>query len=198
MAKRNPRTPEERAEIVEKANQKARKSYRHNTKRKKSASPEEMELITDCIVPLRAVGYSNLQIAMIVGLSKGQVSEISRDPKTQKRISELKTKLPQAAVGLMQAYLIEAVVSVVHVMRTTDDEAMILRAADWLADRGGAPKMTKAENKVDTEVTHSPESDSIFDRLRQSDPEIQEKASQLRDAFEEGLTRLLGGDSGNP
>src|SRR3954471_23524595 len=99
MAKRNVKSPEERSEIIEKAQKKARKGYRINTKRdRKDIGEDEITIIKDSLVSLRLVGYTPSQCAAIVGLSKGQVKEIVNDPNFKSRLASLRDKLPEAAI----------------------------------------------------------------------------------------------------
>jgi hypothetical protein len=184
-------TPEARSELVEKANRQARKTYRKTTKRR-NLSPDELQTVKDIVVPLKVVGYSNLQIGLVTGISKSQISEITKDEKIQERIAKLRTGLPKAAQDLMRVYMIEAVMAIVHVMRTAKSNGDILKAAAEILDRTDMPKTSRAEqtNKFGEDPT--PESEKeLFDQLRSADPEIQERAAQLRDAFEDGLKTLM-------
>jgi hypothetical protein len=184
-------TPEARSELVEKANRQARKTYRKTTKRR-NLTPDELQTVKDIVVPLKVVGYSNLQIGLVTGISKSQISEITKDEKVQERIGKLRTGLPKAAQDLMRVYMIEAVMAIVHVMRTAKSSGDILKAAAEILDRTDLPKTSKSEqtSKFDADPTAASEKE-LFDELRSADPEIQERAAQLRDAFEDGLKALL-------
>lgn len=190
---RSKKTPEDRAEIIDKANAKARKGYRINTKqRRKDVGEDEIGVIKDMLVSLRLVGYSVTQCAAIVGLSRGQVREITDDPNFKKRLTALQTKLPEAAVNLGRAYLVEAVQSVLHVMRTETDNALVLKAAAEIFDRFGIPKVSRTEGKIET--PDNPDNGAIetwMDKLRSAPPEIQEKVAALQESFTEGVERIL-------
>jgi len=184
-------SPEKRSELVEKANRQARRTYKKTTKRRK-LTPDELATIKDIVVPLKVVGYSNLQIGLVTGIAKGQISEITKDEKIQERISKLRTGLPKAAQDLMRVYMIEAVMAIVHVMRTSDNNTEILKAASEILDRTEMPKTSRSEQTNKFDGDPQPENEKeLFDQLRSADPEIQERAAQLRDAFEEGLKSLL-------
>jgi hypothetical protein len=175
---------------LDSAERKARKTYKATTKRKNMSS-DEIEMAKDVIVPLKVVGgYSNRQIGLIVGISKNQVGDLLRDENLQERIAKLKVALPQAALDLMQVYLIEAVQGVVHVLRTSNDNMEILKAASEIFDRAGLPKASRQETTFEPPEAPSAE-DNLWNELRSADPEIQEKAAQLRDFFEDGLRTLL-------
>lgn len=191
---KNKKTPAERAEILEKAHSKAKKGYRINTKRdRKDVGDDEIVVIKDMLVSLRLVGYTPSQCAAVVGLSKGQVKEIVNDPNFKSRLESLKTKLPEAAVNLGRAYLVEAVQAVIHILRTETDNALILKAAAEIFDRFGIPKVSRAEVKSDPtpEQSGSEINETFMDRLRTAPPDIQEKVAALHESFTEGVERIL-------
>lgn len=193
MAK-SKKTPEERAEIIQKAHSKAKKGYRINTKRdRKDVGDDEMVVIKDMLVSLRLVGYTPSQCAAIVGLSKGQVKEIVNDPNFKSRLESLKAKMPEAAVNLGRAYLVEAVQAVIHILRTETDNSLILKAAAEIFDRFGIPKVSRAEVKADPtpDQSGSEINETFMDRLRTAPPEIQEKVAALHESFTEGVERIL-------
>lgn len=195
MPKQNMKSPDERAEAVDKAQRRARKSYRKNINKKRGNLTEaELIVVKDQLVSLKLVGYSNSQCASIVGLSKGQVGEIVKDANFQKRLMSLHEKLPQAAIQLGKAYLVEAVQWVVDVGRTTKDEDKRLKAAAELFDRFGVAKVSKNEIK-DTTPVEGGEPDELpstfMEKLRQAPPELQEKVVELQESFLEGVERIL-------
>lgn len=194
MAKRA--TPDERAAAVDKALKKAKKTYRLKTKvDRKDVSPDEIIVITDMLISLRVVGYSPSLCAKIVGLSKGQVREICNDPNFKSRLASIKTKLPEAAINLGRAYLVEAVQSVVHVMRTETDNALVLKAAAELFDRFGIPKLSRSEIKTESDETSGDGGEilplTFIEKLRGAPPEIQEKVAELSEMFSEGVEKIL-------
>lgn len=197
---RNTKTPEDRAEIIEKAQKKARKGYRLNTKRdRKDIGADEIAIIKDMLVSLRLVGYTPSQCAAIVGMSKGQVKEIVNDPNFKSRLGSLQAKLPEAAINLGRAYLVEGVMAVVHVMRTETDNALVLKAAAELFDRFGIAKVSRSEIKTDPLPPSGNEIDESFmDKLRLAPPEKQEQIAALHESFTEGVERILseGNDDG--
>lgn len=191
-----------RGGVVKKVNmsQAHLKKYKVNlNQRSRVALPKEQEIIEDTVVVLKVAHYSNTQIAKIVGLSRGQVAEILKAPRIQKRVEVIAEKLPQAALNQLQSYMIEAVQWVVHVGRANlaenGDHALVLRAADTILDRGGAPKTSRSERKDENESPLTAIGrgghEDIFERVRALPPELQERAAQLYDALEEGLTRIV-------
>lgn len=187
----NVQTPSERSAALDKANAKAKRAYKGNLNKKRSVTDDEMVILTDMMVSLRLVGYSNSQIGAIVGLSKGQVSKVTSDEDFQKRLRSLREKLPEAAMNLGKAYLVEALQAVIHVLRTENDNALVLKAAAEVFDRFGIPKTSRTETK--TEPTESPDElpKTMMNRLRQADPSIQEKVASLHESFTEGVERIL-------
>lgn len=189
-----PRVPDEKAASLKKATDKARKRYKVNiTKRRKFTFEGEQDLVKDMIVVLKLANYSNSQIAMIVGISRKQVAVFLEDGNVQKQYMALKSRLPQAALELGRAYLIEAVEAVVHVMRTTEDEGLILKAASEIFDRFGIPKSSRVETSPEPgeEDENSINDPTLMDRLRKASPETQDAVAQLTDAFHDGIAQLL-------
>lgn len=196
-SKRTPKTPEDRAASIEAQTASVKKRYKVNTrtKRKFSIAGEE-DLVKDMIVVLKLSNYTHRQIASIVGVSSGQVGVFLQDEKVQKKMLALREALPQAALELGRAYLIEAVQAVVHVLRTENDNALVLKAAAELFDRFGLPKLSRSEASIDDGKSVPDADESLLAKFRHATPEMQEKAAQLHDMFEEGLKTILA-DSEN-
>lgn len=193
----SPRTPDDKAADLRKASNKARKRYKVNVKKRRKFEFEgEEELTKDMIVVLKLANYSNTQIAMIVGVSRQQVGGYLEDGNVQKKYLALKEKLPQAALELGRAYLIEAVTAVVHVLRTSTNEKMILQAAGELFDRFGIPKSSRIETPSDDGDDDNPMADpSLMDKLRKASPEIQAAVADLQDSFMSGVEQILSQES---
>jgi hypothetical protein len=123
------KTPEERAAEIDAQTAIVKKRYKTDlkTRRKFSIAGEE-DLVKDMIVVLKIANYTHGQIASIVGVSRGQVGVFLQDENVQKKMLALREALPQAALELGKAYLIEAVQAVVHVLRTETDNALVLKA----------------------------------------------------------------------
>lgn len=162
-----------------------------NRKRRFEFDGEE-EVVIDMVIVLKLANYTNSQIAMIVGVSRGQVKKYLDDGNVQKRYLALKERLPEAAFELGKAYLIEAVQAIATVMRTTTDDTVVLKAASELMDRFGIPKVSRNEaKKPEDDNDGNPLNDSLMERLRSASPELQERAAELHSMFEEGMERLL-------
>lgn len=188
------KSPEERSEVLERAQARAKRGYRLKTKTdRKGVTENEIVVIKDMLVSLKLVGFSNEQCAAIVGLSRRQVKEIVGHPNFQRRLETLRTKLPEAAINLGRAYLVESVQAVAHVLRTEKDSALVLKAAAEMFDRFGIPKVSRTEAKTDpTPPENNDElSEDVMDKLRRANPETQEKIAALQESFSEGVERLL-------
>jgi hypothetical protein len=188
------KSPEERSEVLERAQARAKRGYRLKTKTdRKGVTENEIVVIKDMLVSLKLVGYSNEQCAATVGLSRRQVKEIVGHPNFQRRLETLRTKLPEAAINLGRAYLVESVQAVAHVLRTEKDSALVLKAAAEMFDRFGIPKVSRTEAKTDpTPPENNDElSEDVMDKLRRAKPETQEKIAALQESFSEGVERLL-------
>ena len=190
-----PGSPAARAAELSRQRDKVTRRYKVNvSKRRKFSFEGEAELVYDMVVVLKLANYTNKQIAMIVGISIGQVKEILNDGNVQKKYLALKAKLPQAALELGRAYLIEAVQAVANIMRTADDPAVVLKAAAELFDRFGIPKVSRQVTDLNSESPEDhPVGDDLMAKLRQASPEVQTAAAELQDMFEEGLKQLLEG-----
>jgi hypothetical protein len=186
------KTPIDRHNEMQEYAATVKKRYKLNvrTKRRFEIVGEE-DLVKDMVVVLKLANYTHTQIGAIVGVSRGQVKVYLQDEKVQKKLLHLREALPQAALELGRAYLIEAVQAVVHVLRTETDNALVLKAAAEMFDRFGLPKLTRTEAQVDETNRLGETDESLISKFRDVSPEFQEKAAQLHDAMEEGLKHLL-------
>ena len=178
------RTPEDRNATATKVVKRVRRRY--NTKgRKREILPNERQGVIDLVVALRVAGYTKKQISAAVGVSREQVDEFLEDSSVAERIEKIRKNMAGTALELMQAYMIEAVQAVVDVMRTTEDGAVVLKAASEVLDRGGMPKASRQERVVEQEEKHTHEFGGDFvEALRNAPPEIQEKAAQMIENLE--------------
>lgn len=193
---RQVKTPESKAADLEKAAATVRRRYKVNIKTKRKFEFEgEEELVKDMVLVLKLANYTNTQIGHIVGVSRGQVKSYLAEPAMQKKYLKLKEALPQAALDLGKAYLIEAVQAIVHVMRTEVDNAIVLKAAADLLDRFGIPKLSRLERKTDADNPLDSIGrgghEGIFNEVGRMSPELQEEAAKLYDLFETGMKTLM-------
>lgn len=161
-----------------------RRQYKLNTSRRIKLLPAEVPHVEQMIVVLKLANYSQVQMAKIIGISRDQVKEILEQPKINEEIVVLRSKIPEAALELLQDFMIEAVMVLADVMRTSNDDKLRMSAAEALLDRGGVVRVSKQErlqiNEDKTTFTDS----GIVEKLREAPPEIQEEAAQLIESLE--------------
>ena len=181
------RNPEDASGVAKVERQQIRRRYKKSITRRRKIRPGQRELVVDTVLILKLVNYSNIQIGKIVGISNSQVGEILNEPNTAERFVKLKQTISQAAYELLQTYLVEAVQTVVDVMRTSDDDAIVLKAAAEVFDRSGLPKQSRSDSTVHkTEEKRTTLTDDGFlDAMRTLPPEKQEQAAQMIEQVQE-------------
>jgi hypothetical protein len=167
----------------------ARRSFYSKPRKKKGPKnrlPAEVEFRTELAIILRIAGYETAQIAASIGESKDTIKRWLREPKNQVRYENMMTALASSALNLLETYSIEAVQTIVTVMRTSENEKFIMEAAREILDRGGLPKMSRSiseqtiQSRHETEVTDT----TLLEKLRAASPEVQEKAAQAVEELE--------------
>lgn len=190
--------PEDRTTVIEKQRRRIRRKYKVNSKKKRTrfAPGEENHLKHICVI-LKIAGFSNKDIGATIGATRGQVGEWLKEPEIQALFVDTLEAIPGAAKELLQTYSIEAVHAIADVMRSSEDDKMILEAAKDILDRSGLPKASRAE--VDKRETHKHEIGASVDdleALRSLPPEMQEEAAQMIEDLHEGLAKLVSGKGG--
>jgi hypothetical protein len=182
------RSPNERASKGKKEITRVRRKYKTNLTKMKKFIPGEEDHVVNMILVLKLGGYPNTQVGQIVGLGRNQVAEILKQPKVAEELIALRAALPQAALDLLEGYSIEAVVTIADIMRTGNDDKIVLAAATEILDRVGIGKVSKRESTNVNEERTTFVDDGIVERLREASPEVQEKAAQLIEGLEELLS----------
>jgi hypothetical protein len=182
------RTPEERADANKTSVKRIRRKYKVAMNKKKVYAPGEREHLIDMVIVLKLGGYSNNQIGSTVGISRGQVKELLDEPKTADRLFTLRQNLPGAALDLLHGYSIEAVQAIADVMRGTEDDGLILKAAAEILDRVGIGKVSKSEREIhntnENKMTIGAEQ-GLMESLRELPPDRQEEAAQMIEGLEQ-------------
>ena len=181
---RRPSTPNQRASNRKKTIASVRRRYKVDVSRSTKLIPAEIPHVKQMIVVLQLAGYNHTQKARIVGISVDQVREMLKDPAVEEMLVMLRERIPEAALELLQGYMIEGVQAIVDVMRRSQDDATVIRAAADLLDRGGIPKLSKSERLQTNEEKTTITDDGIVDALREASPEVQEQAAQLIEQLE--------------
>lgn len=177
-------TPDKRASEAKREVSRVRRKYKVNLDKNKKFMPGEEEHVATMVIVLKLAGYTNTQIGRTIGISRGQVKEFLSKPEVAERLAELREALPAAALQLLQGYLIEAVQAVVDVMRKSEEDTTILKAAAEIFDRAGLPKASRQEKDISSTSTTKITDDGLVDQLRESSPEVQEQAAQLIEQLE--------------
>lgn len=185
------RSPENRSAQVNKDRDLVRRKYKKDMKKKKRIRPGEEGHIINQLVILKIAGYSNTQMGRIVGVSRGQVKEMFERPEVTELLNDTRENLTEAAYDLLQGYSIEAVQTIASVMRSSEDDKMILTACAEILDRAGIPKASRSEQKIHktSEELTTISSEDLVERLRDVSPEIQEQAAQMVENLEALLAK---------
>jgi hypothetical protein len=187
-------TPVRRAAAKTKEVEQIRRRYKLNTSRRTRLLPAEVPHIEQMVVVLKLANYSRVQMSKIIGISREQVSEILAQPRVNEEITILRKKIPAAAIELLQDFMIEAVITLADVMRSTADDKIRIQAAEAVLDRGGIPRASRQERHQVNEERTTIMDDGILDKLREAPVEVQEQAAQVI----EQLEKLLGKEKSEP
>jgi hypothetical protein len=185
-------TPESRAKEKDTETTRIRRKYQKNLTLKRKFLPGEVEHVEDMVIVLRLAGYSKEQCARIVGISSPQITKILNSPAVSEKLVLFRAALPQAALDLLQGYMIEAVQTLVDIMRMADDDTVVLKAAGEILDRAGLAKASRQERHQINENRTTLVDDGIVEKLRTASPEVQEQAAQAIEMLEKILTDQPG------
>jgi hypothetical protein len=164
-----------------------RKRYKKDVTKRRKLVLGQKEFISDMTIILKLANYSNTQIAKIVGISRGQVKEIIEDHRVAERLTALRRNVPAAALEIIQLHMIEAAQTVIAVMRESQDDAIVLKAAAEIFDRGGLAKTSRTEKVEEQHHVHTWDEQELTEKLRDASPEVKEKAAQMIEDMEKML-----------
>jgi hypothetical protein len=184
MTERRPSVPNQRAANRKKSINSVRRRYKVDVHKQTRLLAGEIPHVKQMLVVLQLAGYNHTQKARIVGISRDQVREYLADPAVEEMLVILRERIPDAALELLQGYMIEAVQAIVDVMRRSGDDKTVIQAAADLLDRGGLPKLSKSEKHQTLEEKTTITDDGIVAALREASPEVQEQAAQLIEQLE--------------
>lgn len=188
MSERRKSTPDRRAADAKNEITKVRRKYKVDTRKNRKLLPGEIPHVESMVCVLKLAGYSGRQMSQVIGISRTQVAGILNKPEVQDQLVELRARIPEAAITLLQGYMIEAVQAIVDVMRTTTDDKLVIQAASEILDRAGIPKASRQERHNINEEKTTFGDEGIVERLRQASPEVQEEAAQIIERLEGLLT----------
>lgn len=196
MSQRKDSTPDRRAADGKRDVARIRRRYKTKLNVKTRLLPGEITHVENMVVILKVAGYSQRQMASQIGISKGQVKAILDKPEISEEIVALRAALPRAALELIQNYMIEAITTVVDIMRTEPDNKIVLQAAGDILDRGGMPKASRQERHQVNEDRTTFTDEGLLERLREAPVEVQEEAAQMIDKFEQLLAAYADREEG--
>jgi len=186
---RNDSTPLARASAGRKQVEKIRR--RHSGTKLHRVRPGLKEHVEDIVVVLSLAGYSQRQIASAAGVARIQVREILARPHIAEKLMHLRTRIPAAALELLEGLMIEAVTTIADVMRKSEDDKIVIQAAAEILDRAGLPKASRQERHNVNEEKTTLTDDGILEKLRSATPEQQEQAAQIIEDLERLLTTAV-------
>jgi hypothetical protein len=180
----NRSTPAKRASDGKRQVKHIQRRYKTDLKKRRKLLPGEIEYVDDMVIVMKLAGFTNSQIGSSIGISRGQVKEVLEKPEVTEKLVSLRTRLPQAALDLIQGLMIEAVITIGDVMRTSPDPKWRLQSAFDLLDRGGVTKASKQERHTINEERTTFTDDGIVEKLRTAPLEVQEEAAQIIERLE--------------
>lgn len=173
--------PEDRADYLEAERRKATRKIQGTAHKKgKRRAPGEVEFKKDLMIILKVAGYNHTQIATAIGEHRDTVNVWFKEPDTAAKFLKVTKSLTSASLRLLETYTIEAIQTIADLMRDSNDEQIILKAATEILDRGGLPKASRTEQKTEHHTTFSTD-DETTQALRELSPELQEQAAEMMD-----------------
>lgn len=184
----------ERLAILHREQQALRKRIIRETKIKK-ASPhlpgeEMLKKNTAVLLKIGVPGISFSEIAARLGETKGTVRGWFRDDPDIKEFYEWAVaNLRDGALSLMKTYSLEAVETLVLLMRFGSEKYMFESAREIL-DRVGVPKVERREIESEEIQSHKwADRDELVSEIRELPIELQEQAVEALERFEELLAK---------
>lgn len=177
-------TPDTRAADGKKTVAGVRRKYKVDVNKRRKLLPGEIKHVANMVVVLKLAGYTRSQMAKVIGISKGQIKEMLEAPDAVELLTSLRERLPQAAIDLLQGYMIEAVQVYVEIIRSSTDDKLRKECADAILDRGGAPKASRQERLQTNDNRTTFTDEGIVERLRTAPVAVQEQAAQLIESLE--------------
>jgi transposase len=167
---------------MQKIRRQARRKFKAKTtpSKGKSRFHGEIEFKQEIAAILSVAGYTQSQIAASLGESKGTIKNWAAKPEFQKAYNAITGALSESAKTLLRTYNIEAVQTLVMLMRTAEDDKIILDAAREILDRGGLPKASRVEQEAPAPPP-PPLKDDFEEMFKKLPPEQQEMYLQMQE-----------------
>lgn len=190
-----------RLEELHVASRAMRRRIQKETRVKKiSTQPGEVSLKKNTAVLLKigVPGISYSDIADRLGETRSTVKEwFKSDPDVKDFYQWAVDNLKESSLKLMQTYALEAVETLVLLMRYGSEKYMF-EASREILDRVGVPKVMRSENENTNINAHKwADRDALVSEIRELDPEQQEEALEALEKFEELLAKHANSKNGN-
>jgi predicted transcriptional regulator len=154
--------------------------------------PASDGLLKQMAVVLTVAGYDQRRIAEQLGVSQPTISRWLRDPQADQYQRVLTQQLVDGAVLLLRRYAIEAVETLVEVMRTANSHKTRLDAAKAILDRIGlntAIDLIEQQDAAETNAERAEEDQPLLARFRASPIDIQHEVASLYDQIDKLLSQ---------
>jgi hypothetical protein len=190
---------DQRLEIIHKHQRDLRKQLNRDLTSKKAQKrlPGEENLKKNMAIFLKVgvPGISYKEISARIDETKTTVKKwFTEDPYVREQYELISKALKDSALELMELYAIEAVETLVLLMRFGSEKIMMDSAVQIL-DRIGIAKLTKTEAEITNTKKHKWEDQSeLLEQIRNLPPDRQEEAISVL----EGLQKVLGGEEVEP
>jgi predicted transcriptional regulator len=148
--------------------------------------PGSEQLLKQLTVVLTVAGYDQRRIAHQLGVSQPTISRWLREPEAEHHQRLLSRQLTDGAVLLLRRYSIEAVETLVEVMRLAESQKTRLDAAKAILDRIGLPGTLDLVNTAEAAeaALDVSQEDEFFARFRAAPPEVQNEVATLYEQME--------------
>jgi predicted transcriptional regulator len=155
------------------------------TKKRIEVLPGSEELLKQMAVVLTVAGYDQRRIAQQLAVSQPTISRWLRQPEAEQYHRFLGEHLINGAILLLRTYAIEAVETLVDVMRTTASDKTRLDAAKAILDRIGLNRaVATGEQQSEPQAIPGPEDDPFMRQFANATPDIQQQVCVLLDEME--------------
>lgn len=186
MARKNPDSPVKRAARLETRRRKLEE--RVKGKRTYAALGRyegELNHRQFIAITLRLAGYKHADIADAMGETTQTVEKWFNDPDVKKLYMVTLEGMADASQELLRSFMLEAIHTIVDVMRHGNYKEA-LEAAREILDRGGLPKVSRSESTQEKKEIHTID-ESIIARLQEAaaNPESEDAMKPIYEMLEE-------------
>lgn len=139
---------------------------------------------------------SYTEIAAQIGETKTTVKRwFADDPYVREQYQWLLHNITEAGLEYLRTYMLEAVATLVTLMRFGSEKYM-LEAAKEILDRGGLTKVLKQEVNTNRTETHTWD-DSFVEKIKELPEDLQEQAASMLEEVETFLSKADNSSNGS-